>query len=568
MPYGHYYVTISPDGEHVYLSAGESDGYYLQNGWLAVMDRDGNSGTLTILEVKSLNSYLPEEIVFSPDSRFLYFSLHQYYTENLQVYARDELTGSVSYVQTIWPGVYPEYFGVTAISISHDGQFLYLSGIEQNAVAGYERDLETGKLTFLIMYHDNQQGIDGLNGAADIVISSDEGDVYVAGFLDNKIAIFDRLPGTVGLRFQGIMDDTAEIDAIGDIAAIAVSADGRHIYAAGQGDDAISVFGQDFNTGQLTLTQVVRNGVGGIQFMNEPRWIGISPDDRFVYVSGGFGPSKAAGHVFARDVDTGELTLVFDYSSLIAIAMDGEFSPDGRFLYLARQDDFDCQCIQVWERDHLTGALSWRQDYGLNVYPKAIEISPDGTRLFLAEDEYLRVFEIDQTTGVITEIFSTKYLPFDTLDANEALAISNNGQFLFLGSRLISAGQAMVVFRIETNGSLEWVQTLTNNETGLECIYDISFIVPNPAGNEVIATDSGNSSLCVFRMDRLSGSLFFAERISEGVNGVNGISAVNTAAVNPAGTYIYTGSWVSDAITVSRFHPQPYYEIFFPLIQR
>ena len=75
------------------------------------------------------------------------------------------------------------------------------------------------------------------------------------------------------------------VDGLAGILSIALSADGKYVYAAGPSDDAVAVFRRDKATGGLTQVQIVRDGVGAVRGLNFASALAISPDGAHVYVT-------------------------------------------------------------------------------------------------------------------------------------------------------------------------------------------------------------------------------------------------------------------------------------------
>ena len=53
--------------------------------------------------------------------------------------------------------------------------------------------------------------------------------------------------------------------------SLSISPDGNHIYVAGDLDDTVAVFARDAVTGRLSVVEVVQNGVDGVDGLDRPR---------------------------------------------------------------------------------------------------------------------------------------------------------------------------------------------------------------------------------------------------------------------------------------------------------
>ena len=100
---------------------------------------------------------------------------------------------------------------------------------------------------------------------------------------------------------------SATVDGLNGALSVTVSPDGKHLYAAGQSDDAVAVFSRDSTTGALTFVEVQRDGVGGVDGLLEAHWVTVSPDGKHLYAAGQLDDAVA---VFSRDSTTGALTFV------------------------------------------------------------------------------------------------------------------------------------------------------------------------------------------------------------------------------------------------------------------
>lgn len=91
--------------------------------------------------------------------------------------------------------------GATQVAISPDGQFVYVTATDDDAVNLFRRDVLTGKLARLRLYRDGFNGVDGLDGATALAFSQDWGKLFVTGANDKAVAVFDRDTSTGLLTF-------------------------------------------------------------------------------------------------------------------------------------------------------------------------------------------------------------------------------------------------------------------------------------------------------------------------------------------------------------------------------
>ncbi|RFF32029.1 beta-propeller fold lactonase family protein [Wenzhouxiangella sediminis] len=168
-----------------------------------------------------------------------------------------------------------------AATLSRDGRHVYAVGEESgdDVLAVFERDPLTGNITLrqqLFNLEPDGSGssapvVDGLAGGFDILVSPDDAHVYVAGRADDAIAAFERDDVTGQLAFVGVIrDGVGAVDGLAGARSLTISEDGENVYVAGELDDAIAVLSRDATSGALGFQQVRRNLQGGVQNLDGP----------------------------------------------------------------------------------------------------------------------------------------------------------------------------------------------------------------------------------------------------------------------------------------------------------
>ena len=86
--------------------------------------------------------------------------------------------------------------------------------------------------------------------------------VLLAAFV---LALFPAALAAQTLTPIAVLTDGVDgIDGLADNRWVESSPDGRHVYVAGQGDNAIALFARDPASGVLSPVEVLFNGVGGV----------------------------------------------------------------------------------------------------------------------------------------------------------------------------------------------------------------------------------------------------------------------------------------------------------------
>ena len=152
-----------------------------------------------------------------------------------------------------------------------------------------------------------------------IAVSPDDKHVYAAS--DTTIVSFSRAADTGALTFASCLSDSGDDgrlgsegactdgDALNGVRDLAVSPDGKYVYAVSQYSNALVWLTRDAATGALTPAGCLKasprgDRCGGALNLMAPSALAVSPDGRSVYVVSGFDASIS---VFRRDADTGAL---------------------------------------------------------------------------------------------------------------------------------------------------------------------------------------------------------------------------------------------------------------------
>ena len=130
------------------------------------------------------------------------------------------------------------------IKISPDGKHLYLiADGEDDSVSWFDRNVLTGEISYLGSLKDGQGGVDGLNGAYGLAISSDGKHVYATGKADHAVSWFERNETSGALTYLSMHRDGVNgVDGLYNARTVELTPDGKFAYVAASSDDAISMF--------------------------------------------------------------------------------------------------------------------------------------------------------------------------------------------------------------------------------------------------------------------------------------------------------------------------------------
>ena len=312
-------VVVSPDGTSVYVVTS------LDNA-LVRFARDPATGALTPLGCIDDNDtggdacsqstdglHSPNAVTVSPDSRSVYVAGMG--DDAVVRFGRDPATGTLSPTGCLADndtGTEPCALmidgldGVISVTVSADGRNVYASSFIDNAVVVLSR-IPDGSLTPIGCVEDNDTGpdgcaqsADGLDAAQQVAVSRDGLALFVVAQGDEDLAWFDRDPNTGALTPRGcIEDDDGGADTCAQMSpglfvavGVTVSPDGRTVYTAGLGDDAVAVFDRDLVTGAVTPRGCVDDDDSGLDAcaqvsngLDTVNTLAVSPDGRSLYAS-------------------------------------------------------------------------------------------------------------------------------------------------------------------------------------------------------------------------------------------------------------------------------------------
>ena len=230
----------------------------------------------------------------------------------VRVYALDPNTGEIGAIkQTLAPAGMDT---IDTIRYSPDGNSAYWTTMVGDGVVVAQRQ-PNGLFNVLYTRTKNSVylcgviqfcAIDAMDGARSLDISPDGTNVYVAGGVDDSLAVFSRDQATGDLFFTQKFTQTVEGQNVLDGAInVLASADGQNVYVQGRGD-VVAAFTRKAD-GRLSFLQVLRNGVNGVSGIAGAQDMALSPDGRFAYV---LGYSSNALAIFERSLADGFLTFV------------------------------------------------------------------------------------------------------------------------------------------------------------------------------------------------------------------------------------------------------------------
>lgn len=266
-------LALSPDGRHLYVAGGTAD-------TLVVFARDEASGALTLLEAERNNQNdasdaggtvlaldRPSGVAVSPDGRQVYVAAR--FGNAVLVFDRSHESaaadfGRLSFAASLRNGLggVQGLAGAYGLAIDASGRHVYVVGEASNSVVLFDR-AESGALAWRQQWRKGDIGVFGLGGPQGIVLAPNGKELYVTGFADSSLTVFERAThdgsqqqaGDLRLR-QVFFDGEGQVDQLQGPVAVAASPDDQHVYVAANTDNALVVF-------RRASADVIFGGPGG-----------------------------------------------------------------------------------------------------------------------------------------------------------------------------------------------------------------------------------------------------------------------------------------------------------------
>lgn len=194
-----------------------------------------------------------------------------------------------------------------ARALAGDARHLYVAGAADNAIGHFTRDdapgAHFGALHFSSVTRSGVEGVLGLGAVSDLALSSDGQQLYAVSPTENSLAVFNRGAADGRLAYVEVhRNGVAGVAGMSGARAVAQSADGRHLYVVAEFSNALVTFARDPATGRLTYINTLQHALGGVEGLQLPTAVAVSPDDLHVYTLGNNGNTLA---VFRRNPNPG-----------------------------------------------------------------------------------------------------------------------------------------------------------------------------------------------------------------------------------------------------------------------
>lgn len=389
--------------------------------------------------------------------------------------------------------------------------------------------------------------------------------------------------------------------------AIAISPNGTSLYVASAGSDAITVFQRDTRTGKLTQPAgqagcvAARGNYGcaeawGLDATNS---LALSPDGRFLYASS---RNSSTVTVFRRDSDSGEIRqLAGSRGCISGVGLPGcgvarglngpdvvTVSPDGLSVYLG---SFTGSAIAVFQRNRQNGQLTQASDETgcVTAVPttncstalamtaiEGLAVSGDGTSVFVAAPGSNAVLafsrnpvdgslvQVDDETGCITYAPLAGCATGRQIEGANAVAVSPDDSDVYVTS-LLSSSTTSFARSLTTGGIQQLAGALGCSvwlgaagcfpAKGMRSPEGIAF---SPDGLNAYVAAYGTGGVAIFNRNPSTGGMIqkgapwgcVSSSSTEDCARGRALAGAGGIEVSPNGRFVYATAANANAITV------------------
>jgi len=323
-------------------------------------------------------------IAVSPDGKFVYAVA--YNAASVVVFARDEITGRLTHLQTISDRRLLQ--GAVRIRLSSDGRHAVAASFIPGSVPLFERNVATGRLELVNAATD---GVEGPNLVIRADFCPNSPFIYAIASTPAAVVAFHLTPEGK-LQFVESNQDQCFADA----RSLTFSPDGRSIYVINPGAGTLAVLEREEQTGKTKLKQLIADEKDGVHGLDGVSQVKCSPDGKFLYVSAGRQKGDNAIGIY-RTNPNGTVALVKelfnDRDGLTRFEGGNELilTSDGLNLYALGTRS---SSLLGFQRHPETGALTQDQTFVHDRYgagpvlsgASGLALTPDGRHLYVTAE--------------------------------------------------------------------------------------------------------------------------------------------------------------------------------------
>jgi 6-phosphogluconolactonase (cycloisomerase 2 family) len=527
--------AVSPDGKYLYV--GVENGLH----WFACNTSTGAlsyNGQVLSPSDTSVHVYGNFSMSITQDGQYVYVA--SWYGNAVHWFQRDAVSGALTYAGRMRDSidVPGRMVNPSCITMTPDGAKVLVSSYSSRSLTLFSRNATSGALTLDSTYIDsgNATGASGLLAARSIAVSPDGKDVYV-GTAAGTVARF-RFGANGALVYNGTVTSV-----IAPASALTMSPDGRFLYAGDWNTHTIAWFLRDSTTGALissnSLLSSDRTATGGAL----PASLVIPANGANAYA---VGRDRSCVTVLGRNGSNGALTVsalvrntltnLTDLGGAYSVAV----SKSGAEVYVAAAAD---GAIDRFARNAKDGSLTFDTAY-VDIReatfgaggPYWLGLSPDQKFLYAAGYGGLYWYGRDLASGRLT------------LRGSESLSglapvkgmFSADGKYLYLA---YESGHSVMWFgRDSSSGTLTLVSNVNNQMDSITEMFSPNQAAVSPDGKYVyVSSGFAGEGVFWFNRDAATGALTYGGKVLNNAHGITIMTDPSALAISPNGKYVYVG---------------------------
>ena len=418
-----------------------------------------------------------QHVKVSPDDNFVYAAGD----EGFAIYQRNISTGQLSEIMAT------DSISAEGLGITHSGKYLFM--LRHHAIYTYERDLQTGLLTW------NSVRADVSNGNyANIEVTSDDATIAVSDDHYDRVRFYDLDTTNGNLILTQAFYDWQNANFLEGASGISFSADDKYLAVAPRDESAITIFKRD-NIGQYQVHQEIED--------TTPNFNWYEPNDAI-------------------------------------------FTSNNKYLFVATN-----AVITTFELNDSSGFWDFKHNYatgGNSQNPfmngiRSIRLSNDEQSLFAITyygDELIHI-NIDSTGMLYVPTFITDDLiGVDGLDQAFNLELSNDGQNIYVAAH---EDDALSVFSFDTTLlTMSYLELHKGSPNNADALYRADQVEISPDGKHVYTTSRYDQGIAVFERDSITGILTFIQQYKFWDYEIwTGTITENSLSITPDGEHLYLG---------------------------
>ena len=374
----------------------------------------------------------------------------------------------------------------------------YSGGSDSLYFSVYENILY-GDIRFAGCQTDGENEVDGLRGVRKTAVSPDGALLAASGYDEDKLALFAIDPDTGSLHFLEAPSAIGSASC-SQITALAFSSDGNTLFTASAADTAIHLFQWDPSQERLSfLNSIALPGV--------PSSLSLTGDDSYVAAAS---ESSAEIWLYAVETETGTSTLEQTISGADlpgGILPPPDTIAFNSLSDTVGVSSFGGDSLVLFDFDSSSGTLTYQStftdgDSGIELFNgiSAFTFSPEGDSLYAVSyyDNGISRLTRDEATGVwsLQETYQSVNDSYPGFTGLKDITMRSDGTELYICAQ---TGDSLIIFSREpATGALTYEGSCTQGENDITGLDGVRSVALNPVTGDVYTAASNSNTVTVF----------------------------------------------------------------------